>query len=98
MGRVGRNAHRRRIVYSARSPQPAALAPDNRPVRYHHLGPGHGVFEIDYRASNEVGKGEAAARGELELLVWYGGGEPTRAAWVWSQSGAIAGWAVVGEA
>ena len=63
-------------------------------MRWHHLGPGEGVLEIDYDASNEVAKAEL----ELELAVYWGGGEPTRAVWLWSQSGAIAGWAAVGEA
>jgi len=67
-------------------------------MHWFHLGPGHCVFELDYRASNEVGKGEVPAGGDLELLVWWGGGEPTRAAWVWSQTGRVMGWAGVGEA
>jgi hypothetical protein len=63
-------------------------------MHWHHLGPGHGVLEIDYGPTSEVAKGEP----ELELVVYWGGGEPTRAVWLWSQSGAIAAWAVVGEA
>jgi len=38
----------------------------------------------------------AASPPPLELLVYWGGGEPTRAVWLWR--GAIAGWAAVGEA
>lgn len=35
---------------------------------------------------------------ELELLVFWGGGEPTRAVWLWSQTGELAAWAAVGVA
>jgi hypothetical protein len=35
---------------------------------------------------------------ELELHVYWGGGEPSRAVWLWSQTGRVAGWAAVGEA
>ncbi|HKO90623.1 MAG TPA: hypothetical protein VJU61_05700 [Polyangiaceae bacterium] len=36
---------------------------------------------------------------ELELLVFWGDGEePTRAVWLWSQTGRVAAWAAVGEA
>jgi hypothetical protein len=59
------------------------------------LGLGCGVLEIDYRPSIAVGKSEPPA--EFELLVYWGDGQ-TRAVWLWSQSGRVAGWAAVGEA
>jgi hypothetical protein len=67
-------------------------------MRWFQLGRGHGVIELDYSPSNEGEKSEPPARLELELLVWWGGGEPSRAVWIWSQTGRVAGWAVVGEA
>ena len=70
-------------------------------MRYHHLGPGHAVLEIDYTPGRlptaPAAKGEPPPL-DLELVLWYGGGEPTRAAWLWSQSGRVAWWAVVGQA
>jgi hypothetical protein len=62
------------------------------------IGPGCGVLEIDYRASIAVEKSEVAPALELELLVYWGGGEPTRAVWLLSQTGRVMGWAGVGEA
>ncbi len=35
---------------------------------------------------------------ELEPLVFYGPDVPTRGVWIWSQTGAVAVWAVVGQA
>lgn len=55
-------------------------------MRWHHLGPGHGVLELP-----------GPDRFALELLVWWGGGA-LRAAWCWSQTGRVAAWALVGEA
>ena len=51
------------------------------------LGFGHGVLELS-----------GPWLREMELLVWWGGDEPTRAAWVWSQTGAVVHWASVGRA
>lgn len=34
---------------------------------------------------------------ELELAVWWGGGEPTRAAWLWSQTGSFVWWCGGGQ-
>jgi hypothetical protein len=68
-------------------------------MRWHHLSPGRGVLEIDGGspfATATVGSKPPGL--ELELAVWWGGGEPTRAAWLWSQTGRVASWAVVGEA
>jgi len=63
------------------------------------LGPGCGVLELDYGSPFSTaivgGKPEVL---DLELLVFWNGGEPTRAVWLWSQSGRVAGWAAVGEA
>lgn len=63
------------------------------------ISPGCGVLEFDYTspisASIAVVKPEAL---DVELLVWWGGGEPTRAAWLCSQSGRVMGWAAVGVA
>lgn len=82
-----------------RSNSATAIAQRRQPrMNWHDLGPGHGVLEIDYGPSNEVEKSEPPASLELELLVWWGGGEPSRAVWIWSQTGRVAGWADVGEA
>jgi hypothetical protein len=54
---------------------------------WHYLSLGHGVLELP-----------GPDRLELELAVYWGPGEPTRAVWLWSQTGTIAGWAAVGEA
>lgn len=51
-------------------------------MRWHDLPLDHGVLELP-------GPG-------LQLLVWWGGGVPTRAVWRWS--GRVASWAAVGEA
>jgi hypothetical protein len=61
-------------------------------MRWYDLDPDRGVLELD--TSNEVAKGEL----EIELAVWWGGGAPTRAVWLWSQSGKVAAWAWVGQA
>ena len=59
------------------------------------------MLELDYvsnvSATIAVGKLEVIAL-NLELLVFWGGGEPTRAVWFWSQTGRVMGWAAVGEA
>jgi hypothetical protein len=57
------------------------------PMRWHHLAPGRGVLELP-----------GPDRLELELMLWWGGGLPSRAAWLWSQTGRVAVWAAVGEA
>lgn len=69
---------------------------DNPPMTWWTIGPGCGVLEIDYRPTIAVGKSEPPA--ELELRVYWGGGEPTRAVWLWSQTGRVMGWAGVGVA
>lgn len=63
-------------------------------MNWHDLGPGRGVLEFDAIAGGDLPAGD---RLEFELLVYWGAGEPTRAVWVWSQTGAIAGWCGVGE-
>jgi hypothetical protein len=50
-------------------------------MRWHHLAIDHCVLELP---------------SGLQLLLWYGGGVRTRAAWRWS--GRLASWAAVGEA
>jgi hypothetical protein len=60
---------------------------DNPPMHFYDLTDGTGVLELP-----------GPDRLELELLIWWGDGEPTRAAWLWSQTGRLAGWAAVGEA
>lgn len=35
---------------------------------------------------------------DLQLWVWWGGGEPTRALWRLTRSGVCVTWATVGEA
>lgn len=35
---------------------------------------------------------------ELELMLFWGGGEPTRAVWLWSKTGQRVAWAPVGQA
>ncbi len=67
--------------------QPLASPPDTSAMCWWTLGFGHGVLELP-----------GPWLLEMELLVWWGGGEPTRAAWVWSQTGAVASWASVGRA
>jgi hypothetical protein len=67
--------------------QPPAAPPDTQRMCWWTLGIGHGVLELP---------GPRAL--ELELLVWWGGGVATRAAWVWSQTGKVAIWAHVGQA
>jgi hypothetical protein len=60
-------------------------------MNWHDLEPGHGVLELPERPGRD--------RLELELHVYWGdGGEPTRAVWLWSQTGRVAGWAAAGEA
>jgi len=67
-------------------------------MHWFHLGPGHCVLELDYRASNEVGKGEVPAGGDLELHIYWDGGEPTRAVWLWAATRQMVGWVHVGQA
>lgn len=56
-------------------------------MRFHHLDPDRCVLELP------------GPRGlEVELQLWWGDGERTRALWLLSQSGRALGWAVVGEA
>jgi hypothetical protein len=62
-------------------------------MRWHHIGPGRGVLEIGGSPF-----APAAVGAELELVLWWGGGLPSRAAWLWSQTGRVAAWVVVGEA
>jgi hypothetical protein len=57
-------------------------------MRFHHLDPGHAVLELPQLPARD--------RVELELHIYWDGGEPTRAVWLWA--GRVAGWAVVGEA
>jgi len=62
------------------------------------IGPGCGVLEFDYTSPDPTAIGGAKPEVlGLELLVWWGGGEPTRAVWFWSQTGRVMGWAGVGE-
>lgn len=61
-------------------------------MRWRDLDSTTGVLQLDGRASNAVEKGEPV----LELAVFWGGGEPTRAVWRWA--GRVASWATVGEA
>jgi hypothetical protein len=64
-------------------------------MRFCSLGPDHGVLEIDHGSPfPTAGVGGLG----LELRVWWGGDEPTRAAWIWRETGKVAGWAEVGEA
>lgn len=63
-------------------------------MRWYDVDPGRGVLEIEYEPSNEPAKAEV----DLELAVYWGGGERTRAAWLLSQDGRVLAWAVVGEA
>ncbi len=51
-------------------------------MRWRHLGRGYGALDL----------------GAVELVLWWGGGEPTRALWRFPASGEVAGWADVGEA
>lgn len=87
-------------------------------MTWHHIGPGHGVLELDFpiagpprfprrnepvlaKTLRSPDRGVLAASPppiELELQIYWGGGARTRAVWVWSQTGAVAGWAAVGEA
>lgn len=61
-------------------------------MRWHSLDPDFGVLAIDAVPSNDLEKPEAP----FELRVWWGGGEPTRAAWFYA--GGLAAWVDVGEA
>jgi len=45
----------------------------------------------------EPGCGVLELSGPIELIVYFGDGQ-TRAVWLWSESGRMVGWAVVGEA
>jgi hypothetical protein len=63
-------------------------------MRWFDLGLCRGVLEIDYGSPFST----AVVGAELELLVWWGGGVPSRAAWCWSQTGKVAAWAWVGQA
>jgi hypothetical protein len=65
-------------------------------MRWHHLGLGWDVLEIDYTPASSPTIEVAKREGELELVVFWGGGEPTRAMWRWA--GRLAAWAEVGEA
>jgi hypothetical protein len=60
-------------------------------MHWHDLAPDHGVLELLVSPLTDRGP-------DLELLIWWGGGEKTRAAWVWSPTGRVAGWALVGVA
>jgi len=80
----------RLIAYDYPAAQPQASPPDNHRMNWHDLDPGHVVLELPESPGRD--------RVELELHVFWDGGEPTRAVWLWSQSKRIAGWAVVGEA
>lgn len=80
----------RALAQNARAAQLRARTADNPGMHLHDIGEGLAVLELpDHPGPDRV---------ELELLVWWGGGEPTRAAWVWSQTGRVAGWAEVGVA
>lgn len=59
-------------------------------MTWHDLDPGHAVLELPQATGRD--------RVELELHVYWGGGEPSRAVWLWSESGRIAWWSAVGEA
>jgi hypothetical protein len=84
------------------TPQPDYIASDIFGMRWHHLAPGRGVVEIDLKPTRRptfaVEKSEPPPPLELELMLWWGAGEPTRAAWLWSQTGEVAAWAAIGEA
>jgi len=56
-------------------------------MRWYDLDPDRGVLELD-----------GPERLDLELVLWWGDGERTRALWLLSQSGRALGWAAVGEA
>ena len=72
------------------SEQHRCRPPDNPRMNWHDLDPDCGVLQIPPALGRD--------REELELRIWWGGGEPTRAVWLWSQTGRVAGWAAVGEA
>ena len=78
---------------------PRAQRPTTPPMTWWTIGPGCGVFKLDYISPNPTAIGVAKPEVlGLELLVWWGGGEPTRAVWFWSQTGRVMGWAGVGVA
>jgi hypothetical protein len=56
------------------------------------------VFGKTLRFGDRVIRAASPPPLELELHVYWGGGEPSRAVWLWSQRGWVAGWAAVGEA
>lgn len=63
-------------------------------MRWHHLSTGHGVLEIAHGSPFAPALVGQSRPPPIELLVWWGGGEPTRAAWLWT--GRVAAWATVG--
>ena len=62
-------------------------------MRWYDLDPDRGVLELDGSPSSTARVGA-----EIELLIWWGGGERTRGLWLHSQTGRALGWATVGEA
>lgn len=63
---------------------------DNPAMRWHDIAPAYDVPERPGRLTVD--------RLGLELLVFWGGGEPTRAVWRWARTGRVACWAAVGLA